>query len=161
MFFNINFTNVRGFRENFFSVYVHLMSKKPDILALCETKVSPDTDVHEFAVNGYALEPNFSSQHGIAIFIRDSVPYTLVPNYPTFGHTAFNYIRMQLHHTRHTSYFCFIYRSPSMSASDTIDALNSLSKTKKLVFGYHRWRRLLAAFPGRFVGISTKRNGTR
>jgi Endonuclease-reverse transcriptase len=127
MDYNLQFCNIRGLNGNYISVQAHLSNSNPAILALSETQTHNNSDPSLFAVAGYHFEQVFSHKRGVALYIRNDVAYQILDNLNGNRIPEFNYIWAKFIFDKRTIYFCFIYRSPSTSPSDTVIEFDNLS----------------------------------
>ena len=75
---NLSFTNIGGFRSNFFDRKSFLETNSPDALALWETNLDDSIDSGNFSVKGYLpLIRNDSSTHvhGLAVYVKEGLPF--------------------------------------------------------------------------------------
>ena len=66
----LGFTNIGGFRSNFFECKTFLESNSPDILAPCETNLDDSIDSGNFSVRGYLpliRKDSITHMYGLAV----------------------------------------------------------------------------------------------
>ena len=121
---NLSFTNIRGFRSNFTAVESFLHQNSPDFLALSETNLNPGISSSDFLVDGYLPLQRMDSKyhmHGLGVYVRNNLPIARESSFESPGH-SFMCFRLALLHT--TSYFFFLYRSPSSQDCTLIDVIS-------------------------------------
>ena len=120
--FDIAYTNIRGLRTNFVYVEPYLNSKKPDMLALCETNLNPEISEKEFDIPGYcSLSVKQRHMHGLAVYIKEGIPCARDPSFES-SDQPFMCFRMALLHS--TSFIFFLYRPHQ----DNLECINSISE---------------------------------
>ena len=120
----VSFSNVRGLRTNFLDCESFLLSQSPDILALCETNLDASIDTSHFAVNGYLpliRKDSCTHMHGLGLFVRDSLPLAQDIALESSEHS---YMCFRLALLNSTSYFFFLYRSPSSPSCAILDSVS-------------------------------------
>ena len=71
----------------------------------------------------------FFAHRGTAIFIRNDVFFTRLWNYEKYSFASFSTMCFKLKIGNSRTFFCFIYRSPSLSSDQTGTKLDILSDT--------------------------------
>ena len=121
----VSFSNIRGLRTNFLDCESFLLSKSPDILALCETNLDDSIDTNHFAVNGYLpliRKDSSTHMHGLGLFVKDSLPFARDTSLESSEHS---YMCFRLALLNSTSYFFFLYRSPSSPSCAILDSVST------------------------------------
>ena len=121
----VSYTNIRGFRSNFLHCESYLQSHLPDILALCETNLDETIDSNSFCVNGYLpliRKDSSTHMHGLGVFVKEGLP--LAREF-SFEATDESYMCFRLALLHSTSYFLFLYRSPSSDSCSILDVVST------------------------------------
>ena len=123
--FDIAYSNIRGLRTNFMYVEPYINSKKPDMLALCETNLNPEISEKEFDIPGYcSLSVKHDHlqrhMHGLAVYIKEGIPCARDTSFES-PDQPFMCFRMALLHS--TSFIFFLYRPHH----DNLGCINSIS----------------------------------
>ena len=74
----LRFTNIQGFRSNFFTCEPFLESSCPDNLALCETYLGDPIGSSNFSVRGYLpliQKDSFIHMHGLTVYVKERLPF--------------------------------------------------------------------------------------
>ena len=116
----LSFTNIRGLRSNFVDCESFPESNSPDILALRETNLDDSIDSGSFSVRGHLSlirKVPSTHMHGLAVYVEEGLPLAqdLSPE-----NSADSYLCFRLALLNSTSYFFFLYRSPSSSLCTVI-----------------------------------------
>ena len=94
--FSLHFCNIRGLRSNFAAVEHHTALTKPAILLLTETQILDTGDSSAIGIKGYSLIHRLIHHRGLAIYIREDIPFS-VPSF--IGQSAnddFNYVWFEI-----------------------------------------------------------------
>ena len=120
----LSFTNIRGLRSNFVDCESFLGSNSPDILALRETNPDDSIDSCSFSVRGHLpliRKVPSTHMHGLAVYVEEGLlAQNLSPE-----NSADSYLCFRLASLHSTSYFFFLYRSPSSSLCTVFDSISS------------------------------------
>ena len=110
----LSFTNIWGFRSNFFDCESFLESNSPDIPALSETNLDDSIDSGNFSLRGYLpliRKDSGTHMHGLAVYVKGLLfAWDL-----SLENSADSYLCFQLVLLHSVSYFFSLYWSPFLS----------------------------------------------
>lgn len=142
--FKFDFANIRGLRENFLSVFCHMEFTKPHVLALSETQVTNLCDESDFHMAGYTFLSNFFPHRGTCMYVKRDLNFVRLSQFELRNTADFNVMWIRIILQGHVMYFCFVYRSPSLSnertlsefelLSDSVDEIIRLSPNAEIIF---------------------------
>ena len=121
----LSHTNIIGLCSNFVDSKSFLVSKYPDILALCEANLDDSIDSGNFSVRGYLpffRKDSSTNMHCLAVDVKEGLPFArdlYLENY------ADSYLCFRLALLHSVSYFFFLYRSPSSALCTVFDSVSS------------------------------------
>ena len=121
----LSFRNIWELGSNFVDYEFFLESKSPDILVLCETNLDDWIDSDSFSMrDSFSLIRNDSSIHvdGLAVYVKERLPFA---RDLSLENSADSYLCFSLALLHSSSYFFFLYWSPSLSLCTVFDSISS------------------------------------
>ena len=121
----LSFRNIWGLRSNFVDYEFFLESNSPDILVLCETNLDDWINSGSFSVRSFfSLTQNDSNIHmdGLAVYVKERLPFA---RDLSLENSADSYLCFPLALLHSSSYFFFLYWSPSLSLYTVFDSISS------------------------------------
>ena len=136
----LSFSNIRGLRGNFPQVEAFLLSRKPHILALSESKLDSSILTSDVSVPNYLTHRLDSApSHGLIVYAQESLAITRLQ---ILESTSSQFMALRVCLPRSTHILFFVYRSPASNSdvfvalSDSIDAaLHMFPSATISVFG--------------------------
>ena len=136
----LSFSNIRGLRGNFPQVEAFLLSRKPHIFALSESKLDSSILTSDVSVPNYLTHRLDSApSHGLIVYAQESLA---IRRLQFLESTSSQFMALRVCLPRSTHILFFVYRSPASNSdvfatlSDSIDAaLHMFPSATISVFG--------------------------